>query len=252
MMNECRRCCKTDDDTLSKILHHLEENSIQWVDENIFSAKALNRISTMLLSNLPYYQAHPHKLEAGVHVPGELGFVRLTSAVNLIVCRSNEGSSEIANELVPQAGVYSRNIILSDPIADDSELDSLLLSTQGEMDKVMILYLNQGVFENDAEKLTGVLKHAIDEGIEIILLHELDPEREGCEFDNFFHQTPMELLEEPYNIYSKIAVPLHGYEDYRELGLKRVICKLGAEEVSEGIRARFSNSFRDSFIISQV
>ena len=96
----------------------------------------------------------------------------------------------------------------------------------------MFLYLNQEVFEHDVEGLlTGMLKRAIDQGIEIILLHELDPERKGCEFDNFFHQTPMELLEEPYKIYSRgIAVPLHGYEDYREIGLKRLLCKLGAED----------------------
>jgi hypothetical protein len=204
----------------------------------------------MLLSNLPYYQAHPHKLEAGVHVPGELGFVRLTSAVNLIICRSNNGSSEVVNELMLLAGDDSSRIIVSDPTADNSELDSLLSSTQQETNKVMILYLNKDTFENDAEELTDVLKHAIDEGIKIILLHELDPAREGCDFDYFFHQTPTELLEEPYNIFSRsIAVPLHGYDDYRELGLKRVLCKLGAEEVSE---ASILKSLRYGMIISQV
>jgi hypothetical protein len=116
--------------------------------------------------------------------------------------------------------------------------------------QVMFLYLNQEVFEHDAEGLlTGMLKRAIDQGIEIILLHELDLERKGCEFDNFFHQTPMELLEEPYNIYSRgIAVPLHGYEDYREIGLKRLLCKLGAEEVSEGMCSRMSKSLRSSIV----
>ena len=126
-------------------------------------------------------------------MPGELGFVRLTSAVNLIICRSNKGSSEVVNEIVSQAGIHSRSIIVSDPIADDSELDSVLLSTQEDIDKVLILYLTKDVFEQYAEELTGVLKYAIDQKIEIILLHEKDPERKGCEFDHFFHQTPMEL-----------------------------------------------------------
>jgi hypothetical protein len=116
--------------------------------------------------------------------------------------------------------------------------------------QVMILYLNQEVFEHDSEGLlTDMLKRAIDTNIEIILLHELDPKRKGCKFDNFFHQTPIELLEEPYKIYSRsIAVPLHGFEDYRELGLKRVLCKLGAEKVSEGIFTRMSKSLRSSVI----
>ena len=154
----------------------------------------------------------------------------------------------VVNELVLLAGDDSSHIIVSDPIADNSELDSLL-STQQETDKVMILYLNQDIFANDADELTDVLKHAIDEGIEtIILLRELDPEREECDFDYFFYQTPTELLEEPYNIFSRsIAAPLHGYDDYRELVLKRVLCKLVAEEVSE---ASIFKSLRYGMIIS--
>jgi hypothetical protein len=98
--------------------------------------------------------------------------------------------------------------------------------------QVMFLYLNQEVFEHDAEGLlTGMLKRvtaSIDQGarIDIILLHELDPEQKGCKFDIFSI--------EPYNIYSRgIAVPLHRYEDYREIGLKRfLLCKLGASRKS--------------------
>ena len=54
----------------------------------------------------------------------------------------------------------------------------------------------------------------------------------------------MELLGEPYQIYSRsIAIPLYSRDMYRELGLKRVLCNLGAEEVSEGIVAKFSSPF---------
>ena len=60
----------------------------------------------------------------------------------------------------------------------------------------------------------------------------------------------MELLEEPYKIYSRgtIAVPLRGYEDYREIGLKRLLCMLGAEKVSKGLCSRVSKSFHSSVI----
>jgi hypothetical protein len=262
MMNECKRCCTgiTDDETLSKILQHLKHNSIPWVDENIYSSKALNATFTMLLANLPYYQSHPEKLEGGVYVPGELGDLKLTSAVNLIISRSNEGCSDIVNELISLAGDDSSLISLDDQITDANELNTSLLyegeidSTTSSMDRpfvgkrqVMILYLNQNIFEHNTDELMGMLKRVIDKDIEIILLHELDPERKGCKFDQFFHQTPMELLEEPYRIYSRsIAVPLYGYDDYRELGLKRLFCKLGAEEVSKGFFARISQSLRDS------
>ena len=73
---------------------------------------------------------------------------------------------------------------------------------------------------------------------------ELDPERKRCEFDNFFHQTPMELLEEPYNIYLRgIAVPLHGYEDFHRIGLKRLPLKIGGEEISEVWCSKLSKAF---------
>jgi hypothetical protein len=268
MMNECKRCCTgtTDDDTLSKILQHLEQDSTPWVDEKIYSAKALNITFTMLLANLPYYQSHPEKLEGGVYVPGELGALKLTSAVNLIICQSNEGASDVAHELMSVAGNDSSLISFADNITDADELNmSYIFISEGEIDvtthmedippcgklpqQVMILYLNQKIFEHNTDDLTGMLKRVIDQGIEIILLHELDPERKGCKFDQFFHQTPMELLEEPYKIYSRsIAVPLHGYDDYRELGLKRLLCKLGAEEASKGFCARISKSVRDSII----
>jgi hypothetical protein len=262
MINECRRFCTgtTDDETLSKILHHLEQNSIPWLDEKIFSAKALNRICTKFLSNLPYYQTHTHELEAGVLVPGELGFVRLTSAVNLIVCQSNKGCLEVVHELMSLTENASSLIAVSHSIpapigfegavSKTGEIEITMIHGRQPCEKqVLILYLNQEVFGYDAEELTSMLKSARHQNIEIILLHELDPKRKGCAFGNFFHQTPMELLREPYKIYSKsIAVPLHGDEDYRELGLKRLLCKLGAETVSEGIFARVSTSLRSSVI----
>ena len=67
---------------------------------------------------------------------------------------------------------------------------------------------------------------------------------------NFFHQTPTELLEETHNVFSRsIAVPLHGYDDHRELGLKRALCKLGADELPE---ASIVKSLRYGMIISQL
>jgi hypothetical protein len=156
------------------------------------------------------------------------------------------------------AGDDSSLISVDDNITDADELNMSLLS-EGEIDsttsmdvpcgkqQVMILYLNQEIFEDNTDELKGMLKRVIDKDIDIILLHELDPERKGCKFDHFFHQTPMELLEEPYKIYSRsIAVPLYGYDDYRELGLKRLLCKLGAKEVPKGFCAKISKSLRDS------
>ena len=125
-------------------------------------------------------------------------------------------------------------------------------SSYSSVKHFLFLYLNEDTFQHHADDLTGILKHAIDnKDVELILLHEQDPKRKGCKFDEFIRQTPNDLKEEPYELYSRsIAVPLHSFEDYRELGMKRLLCKLGAEEVREGLCTRVSNSFRYSSVAS--
>ena len=83
------------------------------------------------------------------------------------------------------------------------------------------------------------------------MMHERDPSRNGCDFDVFFMKIQWScLLEEPYQIYNRsIAIPLYSRDDYRDLGLKRVLCNLGAEDASDasdGIGTRISKSFRNS------
>ena len=71
-----------------------------------------------------------------------------------------------------------------------------------------------------------------------------DPARE------FLPSNSTELSEEPHNVFSRsIAVPLHGYDDHMELGLKRALCKLGADELPE---ASIVKSLRYGMIISQL
>ena len=323
MRDECIKYCSKDLEPrlLSNMLHHLDQHTaIPWVNEDIFAAKALNKICTTLLSYLPYYQRYPQALEGGVYVPGELGHVELNSPVTILVYRGNEGSLKIvsqAKKLLEDTsstrsstssgtsscrtrsvdgdgggdnatGGTSSSSQLSfiEPIADAEELEGLICfpggrSTSGssgsqrrtstsdlthhpnsnvplssstpstEQNKhVLILYLNKEIFgdEDESEELTILLKRAIELNIEIILLHERDLQLGGCEFDDFFETTPRVLLDEPYNIYSRtVAVPLHSDSDYRELGLKRLLCKLGAEEVKMNVGHRILQKFRAKY-----
>ena len=79
-----------------------------------------------------------------MHVPGELGFVRLTSAVNLIGCPTNDGSSEVAHELKSLVGPDSSLNAVSDQMTDaSSELNASFLSegvvdsTSTSMDRLL-------------------------------------------------------------------------------------------------------------------
>lgn len=43
----------------------------------------------------------------------------------------------------------------------------------------------------------------------------------------FFHQTPHELLDDPFKLYNlDIAVPLHSLSAYLEIGLRRLVQKM--------------------------
>ena len=242
MRNECEK--SDESNILINIFEQGEENFILWVNEDIFAAKALSKICSLLLKYLPHYRKHPHELDAGVHIPGELDKVVLSKPVTSLICRANRGSFEIACELKDLLSARESSLLtISNPIADAEELMEMISMGEGENSAlsdekarkpIMLLYLNKNVFEEDEEELTILLKRAMDLNLQIILLHELDLQRDGCRFSHFSQKTPNELLSYPYLIYSRnIAVPLHGSEDYRELGLKRVLLKLGANQVKK-------------------
>ena len=98
LRNECIEYCKEEPGP-ERILEHLMKNDpIQWLHDGSFSAAAIKRTFTCLLSHLPYYQEN-NFLDKGLSVPGEIGPVSLTSAMNVLVCDANIGALEVANEI---------------------------------------------------------------------------------------------------------------------------------------------------------
>merc|ERR1712073_186424 len=69
----------------------------------------------------------------------------------------------------------------------------------------------------------------IREEIQIVLVHENDPNKNGCEFWEIIEETPEELKAEPNRIYSKdIAVSLYSVEEYQRISLHQILSKMGA------------------------
>ena len=62
--------------------------------------------------------------------------------------------------------------------------------------------------------------------IHIILVHEQDSLKGGCEFAEFFKVTPKRLIEEPYSLYKDIAIPLYSMEAYRDVSIKMIVSKM--------------------------
>jgi len=73
----------------------------------------------------------------------------------------------------------------------------------------MMLYLNDKTFVGElGQVLVEEVTLAHDNGIEVVLAHEADPDCGGCPFGRFFEITPEHLIHE-YDIYKKIAVALY-------------------------------------------
>jgi hypothetical protein len=80
--------------------------------------------------------------------------------------------------------------------------------------------------------------------IRIVLVHENDPAKGGCEFGTFFGTTPQGLIDE--GIYKEIAIALHT-PPHRAISLALVAQALGATKDAARLAARRGSGSRFSF-----
>ena len=102
-----------------------------------------------------------------------------------------------------------------------------------------LIYLNQYMFqgnEQDLVELIAIVHSCIDNpDINVVLAHERNESKGGCNFDVFFDKAPEELINPPYSLFKDIAIPLHSNEEYRDVGLRQILCKMGAKETDLSI-----------------
>jgi len=92
----------------------------------------------------------------------------------------------------------------------------------------MLLYLNEHTFLGlRGQLLAHELRTARKHHIQIVLVHEQDPERGGCAFDRFFETTPEDLVID--GLYKKIANACHT-GPHRDVSLALIIKVMGAVE----------------------
>ena len=92
---------------------------------------------------------------------------------------------------------------------------------------MLLLYLNKDVFLDEGDTVKGIVQAAKDLKIDIVLVHEQDRQEGGCEFSQFFEQTPQVLIDNPYELYHEMATPLHTRSEYRIVSLRKIILRLG-------------------------
>ena len=153
-----------------------------------FQMMSMKLISEQLLLGCPW-AANLAKLD--LFIPGELPRQRLTftSSRRIVVFASpnNPGALRVAKDLALATG---------NCIEVTSDMTSSTITH-------FLLYLNDKTYSNSAGKelaeelrMAGAVQGSSGSTIEIVTVHENDPERGGCEFGIFFDgRTPKDLVD---------------------------------------------------------
>lgn len=129
------------------------------------------------------------------------------------------------------------------------------LTGQGSQDEQqrpthMLLYLSRHTFDSEhgGAALADEVRLARAANFPIVMCHENDAARDGCNFARFFATTPEDLI--AAGLYSALAIPLMEGEDHRRVSIKLCAKAMGAIAVrrrtsaSESYQARLQESAR--------
>jgi len=228
--------------------HILKEKPILWLGSSMqcYASESLKLIISRLLYHLPYYQRNPAQLTHGLTLGNELGTVRVLSQLRILYCDENEGAKLVAEEAMEEA---SGNVSVSN-------IETVLHSSETfeSEDVVLLLYLNENTFLDTGAKVKELVKESLEQGINVVLVHEKDISKGGCEFDLLLSQTPQELQNPPYKLYKKdLAVPLYTLDAYRTVSLRLLLGKMKGKSPRKPLFShRFEQQFnfiRDSFYL---
>eukprot|EP00555_Chaetoceros_dichaeta_P002211 CAMPEP_0198252350 /NCGR_PEP_ID=MMETSP1447-20131203/2848_1 /TAXON_ID=420782 /ORGANISM="Chaetoceros dichaeta, Strain CCMP1751" /LENGTH=497 /DNA_ID=CAMNT_0043937557 /DNA_START=1419 /DNA_END=2912 /DNA_ORIENTATION=+ len=215
MKEECVLCLPDEMD------HVFDEEPIMWLNSSLdFTIESVKMIVGKLLQKLPHYEKHPLLLHKGLMTDNELSPVESVLPLEIMVCDANEGASNVALKL---RGEYKGTLTIN-----NIDIPNLLSMQHGRKETVMILYLNDKVFDDEDNQLLDSVKLLIDKGIPIILVHEKDTSKGGCPFETIITRTPDDLKREPYNLYSYGAVAsLHS--GYQQVSLRQILKTIGTK-----------------------
>ena len=167
---------------------------IVWHRVSHYQNLTLKLIATEMFSHGPAYGSYYSKSELTLVLPGELDVseMELTKRAVLWCSAANPGATAIAQELRSSkaSGGAALHVVNSQP-------DAQTLQDNGES-AFMLLYLNDKTWVEQGEALERDVRaaRAGQPGVKIVMVHENDLEKGGCEFGLFFTVTPQELINE--------------------------------------------------------
>ena len=171
---------------------------IVWHRISHFQNLTLKLIATEMLCNGPRFQRSlsggdsPEDLVLIQH--GGLNASKLTLPQPLVLWCSagNPGAAEVAKELMISMGSNGAAIRVVDTMPEVKALKE-----NGEL-AAMLLYLNKDTWIQQGEVLECDVRAArkLQAALKIVLVHENESEKGGCEFGDFFGTTPHELIDD--------------------------------------------------------
>ena len=183
-----------------------------------------------------------------LYVPGsllELRFV-FSEPVVLFVSDKNPGAAEAAAEMTSLFSQLSVNSALPLPTIDKPLRRNLVISPNFAKAKSLahtshmaqpmqwfLLYLNKWMYMGpEGEAFSAQVRVAQKAGMPIAMVHENDPDRNGCEFETFFRTTPIDLIQ--CGLYASLATPFMSGENHRRVSHALLARTLGAK-VAKGV-----------------
>ena len=183
-----------------------------------FQRLSLKLIAEQMLLASPRYRKRDSLLMyfRGEVRPEALAF---RAPVSLRVSEHNPGARDVAFELTSRFELLD----VSDGIPPP------------EARSVFLLYLSRQTFTGPAgEALAREVRTARAYKAQIVMIHENDVQRDGCEFEHFFVTTPQDLIDA--GLYTSIALAFHP-TPHREVSLALAAKSLGAVKAKPTVTA---------------
>ena len=177
---ECR-----DDGMRAKIFDG--RTTITWHRISHYQNLTLKLIANEMLSYGPKYGSG--KEELTLVLAGEVNVAELALDESLVLWCSagNSGAAEAAQELVSSmaSGGAALRVVDSQPVQASG------------VSAFMLLYLNDKTWVEQGDVLERDVRTAREgqSGLKIVMVHENDPKKGGCDFGLMFSTTPQELID---------------------------------------------------------
>lgn len=242
---------------------------IQWHRLQDLQIVTMRKIAQAVVAASPLYARRAMRAPdsatsaLALYLPGELSrrVPRFHQPVELWVSDANDGAHALASELIascdtpmlvhaetppyqlrraanPPASLKRRLLDVmgarstKQPTGGSGGGGSSAGSNAGASRCVMLLYLDKATWRDP--RLAEEVRLVRSRGGAIVLAHETDSQRGGCDFATFFSTTPPDLIDGPHGkLYATLAVAVQQDADYRVVSLRLLARALGAQLVDE-------------------